>query len=50
MRPPSKGLKLNYKVNEKLIYFYCLSVNTILACPPSAMIAKMAFIAAGGPP
>jgi hypothetical protein len=22
-----KGLKYNYKVNEKLMYFYCLSVN-----------------------
>jgi hypothetical protein len=33
-----------------LIYFYCLSVITILARPPSEMIAKTAFIAIGGPP
>ena len=26
-RPPSKGLIYNYKVNEKLMYFYSLSVN-----------------------
>ena len=45
------GFKIrNYKVNEKLIYFNCLSVITKIACLPSAMIANMAFISVGGPP
>ena len=26
-RPPSKGLVKNYKLQEKIIYLYCLSVN-----------------------
>ena len=45
-----EGFNKNYKVNEKLIYFYYLSVNTTIARLLSAMIAKTAFIAVGGPP
>ena len=44
-RPPSKGFSRINKLNEKIIYFYCP-----IAPPPSAMIAKTAFIAVGGLP
>ena len=45
-----KGFSRINKLNEKIIYFYCLSIITIIARPPSAMLAKTAFIAVGGPP
>ena len=53
-RPPSKGFRRINKLKEKIIYFYCLSVNindNTFARPSPAMIAKTAlFIADGGPP
>jgi hypothetical protein len=53
-RPPSKGFCRINKLKEKIIYFYCLSVNVndnTIARPSPAMIVKTAlFIADSGPP
>jgi len=39
------GLVLNFKFNEKLIYFLLPPYITKITRPPSAMVAKMASIA-----
>jgi hypothetical protein len=50
VRLPLKGFIRINKIKEKIIYSFSLCVNYTIARPLSAMIAKTALIAIGGPP
>jgi hypothetical protein len=50
LRPLLKGFSRINKINEKIIYFYCLSVDDNNCSPTVGNTDKMALITVGGPP